>query len=168
LVLGDFTSEFRNLNPGLEVTFRKFLPQDEEIFRRAPVKRLTLLRKDAPSDKTDRLIGRQADPIDIELSLVARRRRSLGSFASVSQRLRAQDGTSALVYDGVEFDKVTAEVTIGGRRRTVGVLGLSNQAGVIDLTSDIELGPDGHPALPSIREEVENILADFKTSYGLG
>lgn len=155
--------EFSILNPNFSLKFSKIMPNDAKgsaIFS-APVKHLRLIRRNTFSDISDKIQG--DEPVDIELLISARRRRTLGSLESIMGSINSTDG-SVLLHDGIGFTEAVAEVRVGNRLRRVGVLGPNGDAGVIDVTDSIKKSPTGHPTFESIKKQTDDIIVDiYKT-----
>jgi len=166
IVLDDLRQAFVQQNADVRLIVKKLMPNDVKgsLFNQLPVKKLTLIKKSVPSDLADRYTGGgQSSEVNLEISLSAKRRGTLGTFGSISGYLK--DGEqSAIVFDGTDFDEAVAEVSIGGRRRRVGVYGRNSEAGVIDMTDSVTKGVDGHPTFESLARETRSILAEF---YGV-
>lgn len=157
---------FRIANPGYVLKFKKLVPNDGSgsVYAEAPVKQLRFIRRNASSDLADRYIGESSKPIDMELLLRARRKQSLGLFGTISRNLKRSDGAGVISYDGIEFSEAIANIRVGGKYRPVGVFGVNSDTGVIDITSDIKRGLNGHPIFGTVEEQVKNILADFNAT----
>lgn len=65
-----------------------------------------------------------------------------------------------LSYGDTDFDEATAEVMIGGKRRKVVLIGMSQNTGKFDLTDAVQK-LNGIPKLSSISSEVKKIFADI-------
>jgi len=90
-------------------------------------------------------------PVDLEVILSAKRRHSLGTFASIARDLKG-DADGVILYGGMEFPEAIADVAIGKKVRPVGIFGDHRNAGVIDVTGDIVYGGDGHPTRESLKK----------------
>ncbi|WP_156402278.1 hypothetical protein [Caulobacter sp. Root1472] len=162
IVMAKMREAFEAVNPGYRLQYKKLLPNDVRgsLYYGAPVKRLRFIKRSAPSDITDRYLPNNSGGADFEVSLTARRRRSLGDLASIFETLNSSDG-GLVVHDGIGFNEAVAEIKIGNAIRRVGVFGSNSDAGVIDLTDVIVKGPDGHPTFVSMAEQSDAILKDF-------
>jgi len=119
-----------------------------------------LIKRDAPGDLADRYFNNPSpDSIDFEIIVSARRKRTLGSISSLMSSMKTSKGV--IVDDGINFTEAIAEIKVGNRTRRVGVLGANGDAGVIDVTNDIERGPNGHPTFKSVKKVTNEILEDF-------
>lgn len=162
LVMSGLKQAFENENSDFTFVYKKLLPSDANgsILAKAPVKRLRLIRKDAPSDLADRYFRNPSqDSIDFEIIVSARRRKSLGSMSSLLKSIKTTKGV--IMDDGVDFNEAVAEIQIGNKTRRVGILGANGDAGVIDLTNEVDRGPDGHPTFKSLKKATNEILDDF-------
>lgn len=162
IVMASLQERFEAANPGFSIRFHKVLPSDGRgsLFRTAPVKRLKLIRRNAGSDITDRYLSNSdADGVDIEITLTARRNQSLGMFGGLDKALKRTSGV--VLHDGIKFTEAVAEINVGGKLRRVGVFGSESEAGVIDLTESVVRGADGHPTYASLVDLSNDILSDF-------
>jgi hypothetical protein len=162
LVMDRAQEEFSALNPGYVLKYQKLLPSEgSSLYSKAPVKRLRLIKRNAPQDVTDRYLGRRVlDKVNFEVRLSTNRSKILGSFGEVTGALRKSDA-GLVLHDGIEFTEAYADVKIGGKYRPVGVFGSDSNAGVIDITEDIVRGGDGHPTYESLTGQCDKILLDF-------
>jgi hypothetical protein len=162
---GKIEEAFRIANPGYVLKLKKLVPNDgsASVYAQAPVKQLRFIKRNASSDIADRYIGEASNPIDMELLLKARRKQSLGPFGMISRKLKRSDA-GVITYDGIDFGEAIAGIRVGGKYRPVGNFGISSDTGVIDITSDVKRGADGHPSFESVEEQVKQILADFKST----
>lgn len=137
----------------------KYIPTSGARISDASVRTVTMRSAIAPSDAADDyLYGASTEEADYQVVVKAKKKGSLGRLRSF---LPAKDAeTQAILHNGVEFHDVTAQVELGGKTRTVSIIGMSSNAGIIDLNDSVELGLDGHPKFESITSEVDNILAD--------
>lgn len=142
---------------------QKLMPSEanNKEIANAKVKRLTMIKTDVSSDLADRYLGNgSSEKIDLEFIIKSKRRGSLGILSEISS-MASNSKESMLVHDGIHFDTAKAVIEVGGRYRTVGVLGYSNDAGLIDLTEQIERGANGHPLFAEISAETDDILKGF-------
>ena len=163
MVVGKACEEFRRKNKGYNLKFKKLMPTDlnGSILAAAPVKQFTLVKKKIPTNKEDRyLLNFRPEETEYEVTFKAKRRRTLGTLGEMLNQ-SSEYGSQVLCYDGVQFDEAKAEVNVGNKRRTVGVMGYSNDAGVIEVSDSVVIGADGHPTFGSIKHETEQILKDF-------
>lgn len=169
IVMAKMAEAFAKANPGHVIRFRKLLPTGTTggLYSQAPVKELRLVRRNAPTDVTDRFLrGSPHDPIDFEISMKARRKGALGILKDVASSLH-QNAQGVVMHDGIKFDEAIADVRVGKKLRPVYLLGSSSDAGVIDLTDAVTRGADGHPTFASVSREVSDIMKDFfKTLSG--
>lgn len=166
VVIGAACAAYAKKHKGYKLSFKKLMPGDvrSSAMYSAPVKQLTLVKKQIPQNKEDRyLFDFRPEEVEFEISFKAKRRRTLGSLASLLDKSTG-NVAEALRFDGIQFDQAKAEVTVGNKRRTVGVLGYSNDAGVIELSESVQYGADGHPVFASIKYETEQILKDFQST----
>lgn len=163
MVMAYAKEAFEAANPGFYFRYRKLLPNDAggSLYSGGPVKRLRLIKRNASGDITDRYFNDEAPTsVDFEVRMTARRNKTLGDFASVAKSLTT-GAAGVVLHDGIEFNEAIADVKIGGKYRPVGIFGGNSDAGVIDITSDVVRGSDGHPTFESLKVQCDAILSDF-------
>lgn len=160
LVMDKIKEEFDKENPKHTLFYSKLLPNDARSLAAAPVKRVRLISRSPSTDLADRYFGDEApDEFDVELSISAKRKMSLGKLGSLLRSTSARK--SVITYGGIQFPEAVADIRVGKKTRKVGVVGIGSDAGVIDLTDNIKRGADGHPTFKSLEVEVDEILRDF-------
>ncbi len=154
--------DFETKYPGYSLGFRKLMPAVDATspFGNAPVKSLVFKRKKESSDDAENYLS-SVDSWDLELSIKAQRRGSLGKLSEIIQKLRKTD-SGLITFEGVAYDEALADVRVGSKIRRVGLSDAEGDFGVIDLTDKIEIAGNGHPAFHSIAREVREILENFE------
>jgi len=156
-----FRTEFKDQHHGYTVNVKKLMPGDlhDLAMQNSLVKRLTLIKRNASSDITDRYIESNIEHSDIEFSISSRPRKNLGNLKNLVKSLRMNDGV--ITHDGITYEEAVADVRIGDRLRRVGLLGPNTEAGVIDITNDVTTAQNGHPEYDSLAAQADNILKSF-------
>lgn len=164
LVMNSMQEIFEHENPGFRMAYKKLMPGDVAAsrFYSAPVKNFRLVKKHASADLAEQYLPhRPSTPIDFEVAIRARRRSNLGLLSTFATGLPKDLSRHLVTHAGLSFDEAVAEILVGGRLRKVGVFGINSDAGAIDLSDVVKLGPDGHPIFESIRKESDALLKDF-------
>ncbi|MCK6444401.1 hypothetical protein [Elstera cyanobacteriorum] len=161
LITNAIKEKFKTVNPGYIISFQKIMPNDARgsAYYSAPVKKLRLINKNFYADSEDNYLG-EPDIVDFEYVMSAKRNRSLGSFFSIFSKIKS-GSRSMVVHRGIEFSEVSAEIKVGDKVRTVGILGPNKDFGVIDLTDSVDIGKNGHPTFQFLKRETDTILKDF-------
>lgn len=163
LVLHEIQKQFEALNPGFRLHINKLMGNDSPrtLFADAPVKKLTLIRHNAYSDRFSTYRpGKPAKPVDMELSYKAKRGGALGTLRDMSGAL-SETESGIFTFEGGEFHEATAEVLIGKRRRPVGIIGPNSDTGTIDVSETVTYAASGHPTYDSVRVQSDLIMQDF-------
>ena len=168
LVFNDIIEDFSRKFPNYEMRIKKTMPDDYRgtALSSAPVKKITYTTKNIPEDKADRYLkGAKPDTAKIEISIKARRNKNLGALSDyLMGTSTSEQSTTAIVYDGIEFEEAKADIELAGRRRTVGIIGYNSDAGTIEVSDAVKFGQNGHPIFESIDKEACTIVqALFKT-----
>ena len=163
LINGALSREFRGYcNDDYYLKFSKIMPTELVLHASREVKKITLVKKGISADKIDALSGLKGDEIDMELTYSARRRKSFGRLADVSKLLRQNSETGLLqMSEDFEATRATASIRVGKNFRKVGVIGPAVNAGVIDISDDVELGANDHPIFESISKVASDQVSDF-------
>ncbi|MEN5299604.1 hypothetical protein ABE530_14770 [Brucella sp. TWI559] len=158
---------FKQKHPGYTMRAVKVSPGDGEgkALHDNQVREVRLNKKSSPTDLSDVYSDKaKFSSAKFQLSIQAQRNGTLGSFKDIREYFKSKskmnDG-SVIEFDGNEFDKVSGEVRVGKNTRVIGVLGYNNDASVIDITSEIETGENGHPTPISVFKESDEILIDI-------
>ncbi len=141
-VLGDLTKDFSDRFEHLRLTTRKVMPTSDDAYRNSPVKKLILSKKRVPKDRAEILRNLPPEELNVELSFSAGRSGLFGTYSDVAPQIRAAQGGTAFLFEGIEFEEASALISIGKTYRKVGIVGPSNNAGVIDITEDVDLDED--------------------------
>jgi hypothetical protein len=125
LVTSQMQHVFERKFPQHLLRFRKLMPTSSSasIYRDLPVQKLTFIKHNASSDIADQYSGfKPAEPVRIEMSMIAKRKGRLGSLNDVFQKINPTDN-GILTQEGIGFDEAVANVRIGKGVRPVGVFG---------------------------------------------
>ncbi|MCZ8141227.1 MAG: hypothetical protein O9273_06135 [Acetobacteraceae bacterium] len=161
LVYNKMREIFEEKNPGYTLGFRKLMPTQDSSspFGDAPVKRLVLKRRSVSSDVAENYLGK-IESVDLELTLSAQGRGSLGKLSHFVKKMK-DTGSGILTYEGKDYEEALVEVKIGKKIRRIGLTDAEGDFGVIDITDNVEHGPDGHPTYTSVSSEIREILMKF-------
>ena len=163
LVMSAMKAAFEAANPGFLLRYYKLLPNDRRgsLYGAAAVKRVHLIKRNASGDLASRVMN-EPRAVNMEIILSAHRKQSLGPLGEVTRAIR-ENVEGVVVYEGMAFDEVSADVKIGNRTLPVGIFGGDGNAGVIELTEVVTKGVDGHPTFDSMSEHTQNILVHFQS-----
>lgn len=151
---------FRQTNAGHRITFNPVAPGEIASYKVAEVKKLNLTKRDYSSDAAENQLGDPGALVDLSVSFNAKRRSNLGKLAEFTNRVRGAASDQVLEYNDTHFDEATAEIMVGGKRRTVTLIGVSRNTGKFDLTDQVKKGQNGMPVFNSISGETESIFND--------
>ena len=146
---------------------KKIMPVSDEVYAKKKVKKLILSKKKVPRDRADLLRDFPPEEINIELTFSARKSKSFGYFSDVAPLIRESRGGAAFLFEGIEFEEASALVAMGDTYMKVGIVGPSNNAGVIDITDDVALSDDQHPVFDSISTVVDDVIRAFRKQFGM-
>jgi hypothetical protein len=163
LMLNAFSKFFREKFSGLVLSVAPIVPAEIKQFREAPVRAVILRSKSGGEDIADRQLGQRTKDVGISMEFTAPPRETLGLFSSIKDRFTGAQKDEAMSLDGIHFDEAFAKVSINGRLRTIAMTGVSNRTGLIDLSGEVKIGPNGHPKPDSISKEFGTILSDLAT-----
>lgn len=149
--------------PDYRMTSAKVMPNEINLYGRRPVKKITLIRKNAEQNIVSKALRpAQTDTeVDLEFSLRARGGGTFGQLKDLKQRLGGH-----LEVGDLEFSGAFAEVKVGSSYKKIGIVGVSSAAGVIDITDDVKIGADKHPTIASVAKATKKNLMDFSKLLG--
>lgn len=154
-------SGFRQTNSGHRIVFNPVAPGEIASYQSAEVKKLSLTKRDYSSDAAENQLGDPGALVDLGVSFSAKPRSHLGRLKSFASRVMPAKSGSVLEYNDTQFDEATAEIMVGGKRRTVTLVGISRNTGKFDLTDQVQRGPNGMPKFASVSSETASIFADI-------
>lgn len=166
-VLNPMVKGFNDLENGLRLNAQKIMPTDDAAYNNSPVQKLLLVKKRLSSDRANILRELPPEEYKLELSFTPKKRGGIDIFNRVASAIRRAKEGAALLFDGIEFEEASALVKVGGSYKKVGIIGPSNNAGVIDITDDVTIDVDGHPTFDSLSDAATSTIADFRQAYGL-
>ena len=152
---------FRQTNSGYRIVFNPVAPGEIASYQAAEVKKLSLTKRDYSSDAAENQLGDPGALVDLGVSFSAKPRSHLGKLMNFANRVKPSEGGSVLQYNDTQFDEATAEIMVGGKRRTITLVGISRNTGKFDLTEQVQRGPNGMPKFASISSETNSIFADI-------
>jgi len=154
-------SGFRQINSDYRILFNPVAPGEIASYRVAEVKKLSLTKRNYSSDAAENQLGDPGALVDLGVSFSAKPRSHLGMLKSFADRVKPAASGSVLEYNDTHFDEATAEVMVGGKRRTITLVGTSRNAGKFDLSEQVQRGVNGMPKFKSISSETATIFADI-------
>ncbi|QEL56460.1 hypothetical protein [Chromobacterium paludis] len=164
--LDTYINHFKQSNPGLDMELSRISPAKamEHILKSGLVKNFRFIRKDVPSDITDRLKKYDADaePEEMELIIKAKRFGSLLGSGVLSRLLKhnAPDFKSIVEFPDVEFDTIKVDVQIGSKTRKIDLGKLGSIITNVDISDEVKYDSTGYP----ISDTVRDIAIDIATS----
>ena len=156
-------SGFRQTNSGFRINFAAVAPGEIASYQAAEVKKLSLTKRDYSSDAAENQLGDPGALVDLGVTFSAKRKSHLGNLKSFTKRVTAAAVGNVLEYNDTHFDEATAEILVGGKRRTITLVGISRNTGKFDLSDDVARGANGMPKFESISSETANIFSDIAT-----
>lgn len=137
-------------------------PASMKSYMEGDVKTISLVKREYSTDSAENAVVDPNEIVDLDVSFKAKPRSSLGKLSQVMKRIRKGDSDQQeLKYNDTYFDEASANVVVGGKTRKVVIVGLSKNAGKIDLSEDVLRMPNGHPKYVSIDHEVEQLFVDI-------
>lgn len=166
-VLTPLSKEFNDFDNGLRLNVQKVMPTDQTAYANRTVQKLILVKRRMSRDRADMLRDLRPEEYKVEVSLTPKRRGGMGVFDQVAPLIRGAADGAAIVLDGIEFEEASALVKVGGTYKKVGIIGPGNNAGVIDISDDVVLEPNGHPNFESVSQSATATITDFRRAYGM-
>ncbi|GBR34965.1 hypothetical protein [Gluconobacter kondonii] len=149
---------FERTHPGYKLWFQRVIPQDftDGVLKDSPVKKVTFIKRNTSTDIADLLVNTMPESVDIELTISARRKQKIGILGEVVEKFRHSEG-SLITCSGIDFNEADASINIGGKTRKVSIFGINKDAGLIDISEDVDFSPNGHPTLQSLVQQSAEI-----------
>ncbi|MGQ3674230.1 hypothetical protein ACT6QH_01820 [Xanthobacter sp. TB0139] len=159
-----FENGYRSVNDGYRVAFAPVVPAKLASYRDGEVKKISFFKHDHTSDSSENAVLPAGNLVDYQVTIQAKPKGNLGFLGGLREKFAARSGDSDIQYGDTNFDKATAEILIGKKRRRVTLFGVSRETGKFDLTDQVERGANGMPKIDSMRAETTSIFEDIVAS----
>jgi hypothetical protein len=163
-VLSEFRGYYRDSFSDWRLEAKKVVHDEVKEHKGKKVKKITLV-KPRVSGTTVTGALRPNNPnveVDVSLEVTARGAGSFGNLGDLKERL-----TGNMQVEGRDFTRAYATVTVNGKPKKIGVIGVSSNTGVIDVSEDVILNPDTNMPTPeSISSITKGEIKDFAIKLG--
>lgn len=154
-LLDDFKDYFKSRFRGLDVEINPLVPQQilDHYLQEGKIKKVRLVRFAIPHDIASAFDagGHIEKSGSMELSVTAGRG---GTFRILDNVRSVLEGASSVVnmfeIHDYEYDTVKVEIDISGSRKTIDLSDVAKLRAYYDITSEVQIGEDGHPVFESI------------------
>ena len=163
-VLGEFRSHYRENYVGWKFESKKVVPSEITQYANARVKRLTLVKRKANSGTVSSALKPvlPGSEVDIEFEVKARGQGYFGKLSDMKNKLAGQ-----MLVGDIDYGTAYATVMVDGKPKKIGVVGVSTNTGVIDITSDVAFDAASKmPTLDSVSKAVKSEMQDFAKKLG--
>jgi hypothetical protein len=160
-VFGQLQTLFNERNEGYILSPKPIVLTDISRFKNGEVKSIALLKKDFSSDRADNQGVTSGELLDLDVQIRAKRKQSLGTLGGLASSIFMNAEKSGLDFLSTTFDTAYASVQVGGKKRRVALIGEGKDTGKVDLSDDIEYGPNGFPTFESTSREVEALFSEI-------
>lgn len=172
IIFDDMRKEFEEINQNHSLKINRLIPANSvtDLYGSYPVKSIRFASRKSFKDDSDKLLRDLFPEISkLSLSLHAKRNQSFGKLQDIIDRFSGSGGSGTFIYNGESFDEAVATVKIGNDLRSVGVFGVNNDVGLIDITDHIVKDDEGLPTYESLNLESGKILEEmYKMIRGMG
>lgn len=153
-------SYLANIQQNSTLTIEKIVPNAllQKLLTQGEVRTLRLLKQEVSSDICDGLsavdTAKQAEQIEIIIKAAKG-----GSFSGLAlfNAFKNKKLSGLITIPDFSYDEIKVDIDIDGRKRVVSLGHPGRLAGNIDITSELEVGIDGHP----LEDSLKNIMSDF-------
>ena len=153
--LQDFTQYFKEFDSTIQVELNPLVPQRliDQYLQKGRLTKVRFIRFEIPSDVTDAFDGggHVEESGHTELVISAGRNQRLpllDRFRDVVNRRRHV--SQMIELHDFDYETVKVELEVAGSRRTVDLSNLMKLRAYYDITSELEVGTNGHPVFVSI------------------
>lgn len=163
-ILSEFRSEYRDNFPDWKCEAKKIVPNEILEYSRSRVKAITLVKRRAFGGTVPQALRPESPDaeVDIYLEVKARGASTFGILGGIKDLLTGQMNVA-----GVDYGAAYATVMVNGKPKKIGVVGVTTNTGVIDITSSVALdAATMMPTLKSVSDAVKSEMTDFATRLG--
>lgn len=169
----DFTEYFNGLHPAIQVEVNPLVPQQliNQYLQGGRVTKLRFVRFSIPADVTDAYDagGHVEEEGHVELVVSARRNRRLPIIGRVRDVIDGRRNVREMVeLHDFEYDTVKVEIEMEGSRRTIDLSDVMKLRAYYEVTSELQIGPNGHPVFNSIDGVARDLMGGLLDSLGTG
>ncbi len=165
-----FEQYFEANYPDIAIKIYPLVPQDliSQYLRYGRVIKIRFIKFNIPSDLADIVAhGHSEEEGEIEFVIKAKRRGHLEVVDRITEVLQGRREVRYL-YElrDFEYDSVKIEVDINGRHRTIDLSHLERLNSYFDISSEVQVGSNGHPVYASIHSIANTLLHDLSSAIG--
>ena len=173
VLLQDFRKYFEMLSPQMLIEINPIIPQGfiDQYLRDGRIKKVRFVRFEIPSDITDAYEGggHTEVPGYAELAISAGRDQSLPLLGRIQDVLDGRRSVNDLIeLHEFDYDTVKVEMEFAGSRKTVDLSNVMKLRAYVDITSELEVGLDGHPVLASVDRIATDLMNSVLVTLGTG
>lgn len=163
-ILSEIRDYYRSKFPDWRLEAKKIVHDELKEYKGRSVKKITLVKSKASASTVEKAL-RPTDSkveIDVSLEVTARGKGNFGKLVDLKDRLAGKMSVA-----GTDYSKAYATVSVNGKPKKIGVIGVSSNTGVIDVTDEITLDPiTKMPTPDSIAKAAKDELGDFVKKLG--
>lgn len=163
-VLSEVRSYYREKFPDWRLEAKKIVHDEFVEHKRRRVKRITLVKPKVSGSSVNKALRpvNSKSEVDVSLEVTARGNSSFGSLNDLKNKLSRN-----MVVDGVDYTRAYATVSVNGKPKKIGVIGISSNTGVIDVTEEVDFDPvTMMPTPDSISRVAKGEIKDFALKLG--
>lgn len=163
-ILSEIRSFYSDRFADWKLEAKKIVHDEVAEYKDKPVKKITLVK---PRTSATNVISalRPTNPraeVDITLEVNVRGKGTFGKLGDLKDKLGGK-----MSIDGTDYSRAFATFSVNGKPKKVGVIGVSSNTGVIDVTDDVKFDPTTNMPTPSsISEITKNEIKDFAVRLG--
>ena len=176
--LKDFARHLQEEFPNIRVEFNPLVTQNliDRFIEDGRINKVRFIRFDLRSDITDYFVsdGHTESPGQAEVTISARRNGALNLLGRVSEVLSGTRPVDKMVelrelVPGLDFsyNTVKVELELGGNRRTLDLSKPMKLRAYYDISSEVEVGTNGHPQFDSIEGLALDLMDDLLEELGM-
>lgn len=158
-ILSEFRSVYRESFPDWRAEAKKIVHDEIAEFQKKRVKKITLVKPKASGGTVAQALQPSSlhTEVDISLEVKARGSGAFGKLGDLKEKLSGK-----IKIGDIDYTRAYATVTVNGKDKKIGVIGVSSTTGVIDVTSEVDFdNTTMMPTLKSISKVTKGEIADF-------
>ena len=166
ILLNDFIEYFKSSYPTIQVEINPLVPQQliDQYLENGRLTKVRFVSFSIPSDVTDAYdgLGHVEESGYVEYIVHAGRNRGLPLWGMVRDALSGRRNVSEMIeLRDFDYDKVKVEVELAGSRKTIDLSDIMRLRANYDITSEIEVGSNGHPVFSSIDGIAQDLMGSL-------
>ncbi len=168
-----FRSQIDSVSSEFTVDMDPLIPDEyfRAILTRGDLSTITFRKLTVPSDIADRIDPVYLDPQEAKYEIIVKSKNPMKDLARrIMSKLNGRQAPALheiVSLPNADFDEIIVTIKIGGVEKRFNLARLSNVQATLDITNNVRMGANGHPAYGDVQNEALNYCDHLKKQLRL-